>query len=189
MPTDAPPHCSHSVLKAAQQGDAAAFCTLVREHEGRLLGQAHALCRDRTFAEDLVQEALVEAWNHLHRYDGSSRLSTWLYSILLHRHRKALRYARIRPFFCFNAKDRDAALVLLYALEEGPDENLARKEGFQGLMRQVNRLSPKHREVILLRFFADAPLEEIASTLRCSLGTVKSRLFHALEKLRKMHQF
>jgi len=177
-------HHGPSLLEAAQGGDAEAFSTLVREHLGRLLAQATALCRDPHLAEDLVQETLLEAWKHLRRFDGSCRLSTWLYSILLHRHQKALRHARIRPFFCLGHEERDAALSRLQALEGGPDEALEQKEASGQLLRRVHRLSPKHREVILLRFFGEASLEEIAHALHCSVGTIKSRLFHALEKLK-----
>ena len=54
------------------------------------------------------------------------------------------------------------------------------------LTQGIDRLPRKHREVVLLRFFEDAALPEIAAVLGCSLGTVKSRLHHALDKLRKM---
>ena len=50
----------------------------------------------------------------------------------------------------------------------------------------IERLPGKHRQIILLRFFEDAPLQDISAVLGCSMGTVKSRLHHALEKLRKM---
>jgi DNA-directed RNA polymerase specialized sigma24 family protein len=67
----------------------------------RLLSRAMALCGDQSLAEDLVQETLEEAWKGRTRFDGSCRLSTWLHAILLRRHQKALRYARLRPFFLF----------------------------------------------------------------------------------------
>ena len=54
------------------------------------------------------------------------------------------------------------------------------------LRRCIEALAEKHRQIILLRFFEDASLPDIANVLGCSVGTVKSRLHHALEKLRKM---
>lgn len=174
-------------LPAAQQGDAKAFCVLIAPHEPRLLAQALRLCRNATQAEDLVQETLVEAWKSLRRFDGSCRLETWLYAILLHRHQKALRYARVRPFFCLDAESRDRALEQLQALGGSPAECADAMDDSERIRRCLADLPPKYREVISLRFFADAPLEEIAAALGCSLGTVKSRLFYALEKLRKMN--
>ena len=174
-------------LPAAQRGDAEAFCELIAPHEPRLLAQALGLCRNATQAEDLVQETLVEAWKSLRRFDGSCRFETWLYAILLHRHQKALRYARVRPFFCLDAESRDRALEQLQALGGSPAESADALDDSERIRRCLADLPPKHREVISLRFFADAPLEEIAAALGCSLGTVKSRLFYALEKLRKMN--
>ena len=174
-------------LPAAQRGDAEAFCELIAPHEPRLLAQALRLCRNATQAEDLVQETLVEAWKSLRRFDGSCRFETWLYAILLHRHQKALRYARVRPFFCLDAESRDRALEQLQALGGSPAESADALDDSERIRRCLADLPPKHRDVISLRFFADASLEEIAAALGCSLGTVKSRLFYALEKLRKMN--
>lgn len=174
-------------LPAAQQGDAEAFCVLIAPHEARLLGQALGLCRNPSQAEDLVQETLVEAWKSLRRFDGSCRFETWLYAILLHRHQKALRYARVRPFFRFDAESRDRALEQLQGLGGSPAESAGAQDDSERIRRCVADLPPKHREVISLRFFADASLGEIAAALGCSLGTVKSRLFYALEKLREMN--
>ena len=174
------------LLAAARAGDADAFCALIAGHEAVLLGQARALCRDDgALAEDLAQETLVEAWKSLRRYDEARcRLATWLYAILVHRHRKALRRARVRPFFCLDAASRDAAWRRLRALEGSPADALAGRERAGELRRAVAALPPRQAEVVRLRFFADASLEEIAAATGCALGTVKSRLHHALERLR-----
>lgn len=174
-------------LSAARQGDAEAFCDLVKPLEPRLLGQALAMCRNRSVAEDLVQETLVEAWKSLHRFNGTCRLETWLYAILLHRHQKALRYAKVRPFFCLDPESRERALEQLHAVGGSPAESVVAEEDSEIVRQFLAALSPKHREVISLRFFADASLEEMAAALGCSLGTVKSRLHYALEKLREMN--
>src|SRR5207247_15604 len=94
-------HCApaptQELLSRAREGEAPAFCLLIGPLQGRLLQQAVALCGGLSAAEDLVSETLVEAWKSLSRYDQTCRLSTWLYSILLHRHQHALRRARSRP--------------------------------------------------------------------------------------------
>jgi len=165
--------------------DGSVFLHDTMEEAPRLLSQAIALCGDQTLAEDLVQETVAEAWKSRARFDGSCRLSTWLHAILLHRHHKALRYARLRPFFCLNAEARDEALARLQAMEGSPDEASELDERAVLVRRCVNALPAKQREVLVLRFFADASLEEIASATGVSLGTVKSRLFHALKKMKK----
>jgi RNA polymerase sigma-70 factor (ECF subfamily) len=175
----------------ARAGDAEAFCSLIEPLQTRLLRQATALSGDLSLAEDLISETLVEAWKSFARYNETCRLSTWLYAILLHRWQKSLRRARSRPvsFAGFSGIDADALHEQqenIPSPEASPAETAARKETFLQLRQCVERLPEKHRHVILLRFFEDASLPDIAVVLNCSVGTVKSRLHHALEKLREM---
>jgi len=180
-----------ALLAAARQGNAAAFCRLVEPLEGRLLGQAVALCRDTHAAEDLVSETFVQAWNSLANYNETCRFSTWLYAILLHRFQKSFRSKRSRPISLASLPAADAekhreAQEILPASDPSPALTVAQEELAAELRQAVGSLPEKHRVVILLRFFEDASLEEIATILDCSIGTVKSRLHHALEKLRRM---
>jgi RNA polymerase sigma-70 factor (ECF subfamily) len=159
--------------------------------QARLLRQAAALAGDPNVAEDLVSETLVEAWKSLERYDESCRFSTWLYAILLHRRQKMARRARSRPLAlawlpAFQRDDLAARHENLASPEPSPSENAAQNEFSAQLRQCVNRLPEKLRRVILLRFFEDASLADMAQVLGCPAGTVKSRLHHALEKLRQM---
>ncbi len=134
---------------------------------------------------------MVEAWKSLSRYDETCRLSTWLYSILLHRYQKAVRRARSRPLSLawlpfVEAEQHDEQQRKLPSAEPSPAEVATQNEMFDQLRQCIERLPDKHRQIILLRFFEDASLPDIATVLGCSVGTVKSRLHHALEKLRKM---
>lgn len=179
------------LLLKAQAGDAQAFCLLIEPHQTRLLRQAAALSRDLCEAEDLVSETLIEAWKSLARYDGTCRLSTWLYSILLHRYHKAVRRSRSRPIslawlpFLRGQTLRDEHQKLP-ATELSPADAISQKDTNAQLRRCIEALPHKQGEVLMLRFFEEASLSGIAKLLGCSIGTVKSRLHHALEKLRKM---
>ena len=153
--------------------------------------QAAALSGDLNLAEDITSETLVEAWKSFPRYNGSCRLSTWLYSILLHRYQKSVRRARSRPIALallslFEARDLSQRQENLPSPEPSPAEVAAENETFAGLRQCIELLPKKHARVILLRFFEDASLPDMTAVLGCSVGTVKSRLHHALEKLRKM---
>ena len=179
------------LLSRARAGDAPAFCRLPAPLQARLLRQAAAMAGDLSVADDLVSETLVEAWKSLPRYDESCRFSTWLYAILLHRRQKLARRARSRPLALawlpsFERDDLAARHENLPSPEPSPSENAAQNETSARLRHYVDRLPEKHRRVILLRFFEDASLPDMARVLGCSAGTVKSRLHHALEKLRKM---
>ena len=179
------------LLSRARQGDAQAFCLLLEPLQTRLLRPAAALAGALSAAEDLVSETLVEAWKSLSRYNETCRFSTWLYAILLHRHQKSLRRARSRPISLAPlAATEDQELRDQQENIPGPDlspaEAAAQSEAPFQLKQCIERLPEKHRNVILLRFFEDASLPDMAALLGCSVGTVKSRLHHALEKLRKM---
>ena len=183
---------AHALLAGAREGDTRRFGQLVQPLEARLLRQAMALCRDQDLAQDLASETLIEAWRSLDRYHETCRLSTWLYAILLHRYQKSIRRARRRPIpFAWlplvDAKTNEAMQDNLPAPGPAPAGAMAQQELAGELRRAIARLPPKHRDVILLRFFEDASLNEMAAVLGCSVGTVKSRLHHALDKLRKMN--
>ena len=182
---------AQELLSRARQGDAQAFCLLVEPLQARLLRQAAALSGDMSAAEDLVSETLVEAWKSLARYNETCRFSTWLHAILLHRYRKSVRHARRRPVSLgwlpfLEARQLREQQENLPSPESSPAELVDQSEQFAQLRRCIERLPDKHRTIISLRFFEDASLPDMAAVLGCSVGTVKSRLHHALEKLRKM---
>jgi RNA polymerase sigma-70 factor (ECF subfamily) len=167
------------VLARAQARDADAFCELCRPYEDRLFRQALALCGDATMAEDLSQETLLEAWKSLRRFNGRCRLFTWFCSIMLHRYQKLIRRKRA-------VLVSDEALDALADQRPSPAATSESNERAALLQRHLDALPHKQRQVVYLRFYVDNSLEEIAVALACGVGTVKSRLFHGLENLRKM---
>lgn len=179
------------LLARARAGETDAFCLLIEPLHTRLLRQAVVLTGNLHLAEDIVSETLVEARKSFSRYNESCQLSTWLYAILLHRYQKSVRRARSRPIALaflslFESREIRTKEENAPALEPSPDETVARDEAFLQIRRCIELLPEKHARVIMLRFFEDASLPDMAAVLNCSVGTVKSRLHHALEKLRKM---
>ena len=165
----------------AQAGDSAAFQRLVVRHAEALFRCALVLSGDRHWAEDLAQETLVEAWRSLGRFDGRCRLSTWLYGILRNRFLKGRQRHHRSKQATSAGLDRAPSIILPPALSAEMSEDAAR------VRSAVAALPQEHRLVVEMRFFAGAYLDEIAVALDCPLGTVKSRLHHALEKLRQMN--
>jgi RNA polymerase sigma-70 factor, ECF subfamily len=178
-----------NLLERARQGDAEAFCELCRGHEARLFRQAVAISGDLSWAEDLAQETLVAAWRSIQRFRGQCSFFTWLCSILFHVQANARRKQRPASFSSLSTGDsREAEHRLHNVAEDGfdPAEQFQQHERDAMLRACLERLPAKHRDVVYLRFHVDSSLDEIAAALGCSLGTVKSRLFHALEKLAAM---
>ncbi len=178
-----------SLLDAARSGDTEAFGELCRVHETGLLRQALTLCGNYSLAEDLAQDTLVEAWRCLHRYNGRGQFFTWLCAILLNRYRNTLRQKRFLSLSASrsqNENDLKDDLGPSTADNGQPDRAAEARERAALVWKCVRALPPKHQQVIYLRFYVDNSLEGIAAALGCSTGTVKSRLFHALDKLRVM---
>lgn len=182
---------SSLLLTQARAGDAEAFCEVAQAHETRLFRQAVALCHDEAQAEDLVAETLMEAWRSLGRFDATCRFSTWLYAILHHRYLKSVRRTASRPvslarFPIAEAQRRQQAQESLPDAGQSPADLAVSQDTTEVLRQAIARLPARHQVVLELRFFEDASLPEIAAAVGCSVGTVKSRLHHAIEKLRQM---
>ena len=140
-------------------------------------------------AEDLAQETLVEAWKCLRRFQGRCQFFTWLCAILLNRYRNTARRRRPVPASSLSRGDQEAfALQLDRATDSAatPDRTAQAQEEARLMLACIEALPAKHQQVVYLRFYVNQSLEEIAAALGCSVGTVKSRLFRALEKLRTM---
>ena len=181
---------SQSLLAQAQQGDADAYCEICRTHETRLLRQAMTLCGNESMAAELAQDTLVEGWKSLRRYNGRCRFFTWLCAILLNRFHNSLRKKVPTPFSALPGEDENTTRESFAGLmdqADAPDRAAEMRERATLIQDCVRKLSSKHQQVIHLRFFVDDSLEGVATALGCSVGTVKSRLFHALEQLRAMN--
>jgi RNA polymerase sigma-70 factor, ECF subfamily len=169
----------HNLIDRAQAGEAMAFQRLAERYAAPLWRSAMALGKDGHWAEDLAQETLVEAWRSLHRFDGRCRFSTWLYGILRHRFLKGLKNQNAVRLAASDALGQEPCTACL------PDRSAELSEDAQRVRQAVADLPEEHRQVVELRFFAGASLDDIAAALDCPLGTVKSRLHNALEKLRQ----
>lgn len=179
-----------SLLALAHRGDTQAFSQLVKPLEERLYRQALVLCHNETTAEELAQETLIAAWKGIRRFDGKCQLFTWLYAILIRLHRKRLRTLSRKPLlfwglFQWDHQHPEAASDHRDWQESNPATKAEASERQSEIQATIDTLPKKHQEIIRLRFYASASLQEIAKVTGCSLGTVKSRLHYALEKLRQ----
>lgn len=181
---------TRSLLDLARSGDAEAYGEVYRAYATRLLRQAVALCGNAALAEELAQDTLVEAWKCLRRYNGRCEFFTWLCAILLNRYRNSVRNKRLLPVSTLGSREREEFTHAVEQLADHsflPDEAAALHEQTALVRKCIDSLPVKHQQVIFLRFYVDDSLEGIAAALGCSVGTVKSRLFHALDKLRAMN--
>jgi RNA polymerase sigma-70 factor (ECF subfamily) len=151
---------------------------LVSAHGDRLLRSAHLLCGNETEAQDLVQETFLQALKSRHRFRGDSAVYTWLHGILRnlsHRHlRKQKRLVYEEELVLKQASNSASA-------NEADDDFCAAR-----LAQALQKVCPEHREVIVLRYYENLKIHEIAQQTGVSPGTVKSRLFYAVRALQQI---
>lgn len=153
------------------EGDPDAFRVLVERYQGRALGHAVAIVRNRDEAEEAVQDAFLDVHRALRTFDRERGFYPWFYAILRNRCYKLL--ARRRK----EAVDHAARLDLLEAQAMPVDHRLA-------IERALAALTPADREVVMLRHFDGLSYAELAASLGIPIGTVMSRLFNARKRLR-----
>ena len=155
----------------------------VRAHQQSVYRLALSILDDPAEAEEAAQDALVAALNALDMYRGDSAFTTWLYAITLNTCRTRLRKHRSRDRLL------DTLKALFHLNGDGvshPEESAIRTEADEAVARAVNSLDEKHRLTVVLRYFNELSIAEIAQLLDISEGTVHSRLFTARERLRVM---
>lgn len=163
----------------AARGDAEAFRQLVEAYQTPAYRLAARMCGPDS-AEDVTQEAFLAAWRALPEFRGDCRFSTWLYRLVSNAAIDCLRREK---------KHRDTGDVDDLELPDGgpsPQEQAERSDTRNAVRRALDRLSPEHRQVLLLRFMQELDYGEIARALNVSEGTVKSRINRAKSKLREV---
>ena len=158
----------------AQHGDEEAFASLAVAAGDRLHAVAHRILRDTDLAEDATQQALLAIWRDLPQLRDPARYDAWSYRLI------------VRACYAEGRKARQWApnLRILPADEpSGPDATGLVHDRDQ-LERGFRRLSIDHRAVVVLHHYLDLPLEEVADAVGVPVGTVRSRLHHAMRGLR-----
>jgi RNA polymerase sigma-70 factor (ECF subfamily) len=163
-----------TIVARAQRGDEEAFGLIVDTSGGRLHAVAHRILRDIDLAEDATQQALLDIWRDLPDLRDPARFDAWSYRLLVRAcYAEARRIRRWAP-----------NVHLLPVDEPVTAEDLSSVVDRDQLERGFRRLSIDHRAVVVLHHYLDLPLDEVADVLGAPIGTVRSRLHHAMRGLR-----
>jgi RNA polymerase sigma-70 factor (ECF subfamily) len=169
------------LMRAAGCGEEAAFSELIRRHRGWVCALLRTIVRDRETAEDLAQETFCRLHRHRGGYAARGQFVPWLKRIAVNIARDFLR------------RQGEAVFVGLEALEgtPSPDDDPRRPEaallarGLRDELRAaIAALPDDQRRAVVLRYFGDHSVRDIARVMSCPEGTVKSRLFHGLRRVR-----
>ncbi len=176
---------SDQELVAAALRDSAAYAPLVRRYQAPLNRYLFRLgCRSQSDADDILQEVFLKAYRNLNDYDPSLKFSSWIYRIT---HNEAMTFFRKVSRVPQVARDEDevAAFENIVAEADPAAETEARMDA-AALRAAIDRLDPKYRDVLILRFLEERTYEEISDILRKPPGTVATLISRAKARLRDL---
>jgi RNA polymerase sigma-70 factor (ECF subfamily) len=156
--------------------DLRAFEALYRAYHPRLARFLKNILRRAPLVEEVLDDTMLVVWTHPHKYNGKSKVSTWIFAIAYRKALKALK-RHDEPVEDKQAEIRESA-------EAGPEQQLGRLQVQRVLMGAIGELSHDHRAVVDLTYFHGIGYREIAEIMSCPVDTVKTRMFHARRHLR-----
>lgn len=151
------------------------FSTIYQRNHKELFRFTTWLSGDTELARDITQNVFLKVFTKPQLFDSSKPLKVWLFSIAKNQWKNEVRHRSVRQ--------NHAESIALNVPSEV--DNLDQTKNKKALQIALNTLSFEHKEVVLLKYSNNLTIEEISAYLDCSEGTVKSRLFYALKKLRK----
>ncbi|GAA5086721.1 MULTISPECIES: RNA polymerase sigma factor RpoE [Paenalcaligenes] len=190
---------SHDVDKdlvhQVQQGNKRAFDLLVLKYQRRIMRLLARMISDPAEVEDVAQETFIKAYRALPQFRGDSNFYTWLYRIAINSARNWQVANGRRPLLLNEYQNEDgetfSALDTLTDINT-PESELVSRQVASAVKTAINELAPELRTAILLREIEGLSYEDIAQTMDCPIGTVRSRIFRAreaiAEKLRKVRE-
>lgn len=170
--------------------DLADFEDILRQHGPVIYTLSIRLTNNSSDAEDLAQETFLKAFESLGSFRGEAEIRTWLYRICLNTWKNRVRYERRRSFwrhFSLNASSDEEKAPVEIADNDPPLDNAMEKRDDQTVLeRALQQLDLNDRAILLLRDREGFSYESIARELEIPIGTVRSRLARAREKLRQL---
>lgn len=176
-----------ALVERVQRGDKKAFDILVLKYQHRIMKLISRYIRDHSEVMDVAQEAFIKAYRALPRFRGDSAFYTWLYRIAINTAKNYLvAQARRMPNVDIDAQEAEQFEGAVGLREQAtPEHLLLRDEVEATIFTAIEQLSEDLRTAITLREIEGLSYEEIAETMDCPVGTVRSRIFRAREAIDK----
>ena len=175
------------LVDRVQQGDKSAYDVLVKKYQHKIVKLVMRYVRDPTEALDVSQEAFLKAYRALPGLRGESAFYTWLYRIAINTAKNYLVAARRRPLeYDLDPQDPEQYDTQARLKDVDTPEGLVLSEEIRHTVnRAIEQLPDDLRTAIILREIEGMSYEEIARTMQCPVGTVRSRIFRAREAIDK----
>ena len=177
----------HDVLlvQRAVEGDQKAFADLLSRYRDAIYFMLLKMVTNTDDAEDLTIEAFGKAFKNIHQYTPNFAFSTWLFKIATNNCIDFIRKRRGGPTVSIEKANENQEMVPIHihSNELDPEESLISKQKVKLMRDVVQKLKPRYRKLVEMRYFDELSYEEIAEELELPIGTVKAQLFRARELL------
>jgi RNA polymerase sigma-70 factor (ECF subfamily) len=173
-----------ALINAAKNGDAEAFGELIERHRKSCLKRATTMIRNRSDAEDEVQNAFWKAFQRLDQFRAEGTFAAWLGRIVENQCLMRIREARNARFEYLDEANDSSLRIELVGQSADPEDQVGREEVVNLLRREISRIPPLLRHVMLLRDLDQMPMPDVAFRLGLSIPAAKSRLMRARMELR-----
>lgn len=175
------------LLTLAQQRNEAAFAELMSRNLSTSFKLALSILKDRQDAEDEVQNSYWNAWKYVGRFQRDSKFSTWMSRIVINQCLMRLRKDRKASFLYLDEGPVESGFVYMELADRGstPEAELGDKEACAILHREIRRLPPLFRSILVLRDLNELAMSDVADQLGISIVAAKSRLMRARMELRR----
>ncbi len=170
-------HADSALVARVAGGDRQAFETLFQSYGERVFRYAYRLISDQSKAEEVTNDVMLEVWKNAGKFEGRSKVSTWILGITRHLALNAVRRKEFDTVDVDDAPEISAEPSSTPAMER--DRNTLKQE----LKKALKGLSAEHRDVVELTFFHGCSYQEIAEIVGCPPNTVKTRMHHAKKLL------
>jgi RNA polymerase sigma-70 factor, ECF subfamily len=168
-----------------RSGDIGGLEALVRRYQAVAIRAAYLVVRDQASAEDIVQNAFLRAYERIARFDSTRPFGPWFLRSVVNDAVKAATRRGNEVSLDSERNEQETLLIELLAdPDPGPEELADRAELHQAISLALDKLSPSQRAAIVFRYYLCLPEADVATRLKCSLGTVKRRLHMARKRLR-----
>lgn len=182
------------LVERSKRGDADAFRTIFERYRRRAYALALGIVHDRDAALDVVQEAFLRAHKNLGDFEGNASVYTWLYRIVMNAGIDHVRKEKRRRTVDYDdtvahmeeGSPADVAALVPELMRGNPGKEIARREIREKIDAALGELTPNHRAVLVMREVDGLSYEEMAKVMKCSKGTIMSRLFHARKNMQKL---
>ena len=175
-----------ALVRRAQAGEKRAFELLVSKYQRRLLRLLGRILHNQSDVEDIAQETFLKAYRALPKFRNESAFYTWLYRIAVNTARNHISSKHNQVFVSDQIQSQDGeTFSLLDNLTDGetPETHMHNREIIEALQKALDELPEQLRQAIELRELEGLSYEEIATTMDCPVGTVRSRIFRAREAI------